>query len=235
MSRFVGTQNHQTKKKKKEKPKAIPCSAYCKRNEKRGGMNEDSCNRKSLDVILASAAARYFFIEHRDLKKDQETALPRLLVVCRESSSLEANPIVVDGLGLTGTLSAKGYFRGSGEAFSGGSIHLLYDRFNDDKELEATVRHELVHAMDHSAHGLDMMTCAGLACSEVRAAAAGECDGLGPLFKGRCVMQNATNSTSMVFPSEGRHCVRTIFAQCSSLSPTASPSPYIKGLLGKMQ
>ncbi len=71
-------------------------------------------------------------------------------------------------------------------------------------------------------HGLDLATCGGLACSEVRAAAAADCAGVWPGWARRaCVRRTATASTSLAFAPHtgapqgaGRACVDAVFGWC---------------------
>ena len=196
--------------------------------------DERSCTEKSLEALRLLPASNLFSIQYKDATDPPGigSSLPSLFIECRHSSSVTGSKVSVDGLGSSGKLMAKGYFQGFGGPRTGGSIHLLYDRFSDEKELETTLRHELMHAVDHSVHGLDMTTCAGLACSESRASAAGECSELWGWFRGSCIRSTAAASTAMVFPVEGSHCVRAVYSQCSSLGPEHSPVAYIESLLG---
>ncbi len=165
---------------------------------------------------------------------------PILHISCMKST--DDTGVQMDGLGSSRQLRAKGYFQGSTRSGDSsisttqpsgpcGTITLLYDRLTAT-DMAPLLRHELVHAMDHAVHGLDMTTCAGLACSEVRASAAGECaPSQGHWFPGRCISATSSTSTAMVFPNEGAYCARAVFSKCSSLPPEVSPVPYVVSLL----
>ena len=83
-------------------------------------------------------------------------------------------------------------------------------------------------------HSMDLASCGGLACSEVRAASAAECassSDAAPLWrKWRCVRAKARVSTAMVFSDVGHRCVDRVFDSCfgSALgsNPTAAGTPY---------
>jgi hypothetical protein len=181
------------------------------------------------------------------------STLPHLHIVCRESNS-DSNTftrVAVDGLGASGALSGRGYFEpamsdGSGvgsssssSSTSGGSVHVLSDRVSSREELIGLLTHEFVHAVDSSVHRLDLSTCAALACSEIRAAAASECSLLitsttatsskywPNWYRAMCVRNVAKTSTAMVFPQNGGACVDALFSPCSSLSPSESPVPTV--------
>lgn len=166
------------------------------------------------------------------------TTPPLLHIACMKST--DDTGVQMDGLGSSKQLRAKGYFQGSAPPTAptnsapsnSGTITLLYDRLTAPSDLALLLRHEMVHAMDHSIHKLDMTTCAGLACSEVRASAAGECaPSQGHWFPGRCISTTSSTSTAMVFPKEGAYCARTVFKKCSTIPPEVSPVPYVESLL----
>ena len=171
-------------------------------------------------------------------------ALPHLHIVCRESHSESTafTQVPVDGLGASGTLSGRGYFEPStlGDD-NGGSVHVLSDRVSSRAELVGLLTHEFVHAVDSSVHDLDLSTCAALACSEIRAAAAAECSlSLMPTttskywpdwYRAMCVKNVAKSSTAMVFPQHGRACVDALFLPCSTLLPSESPVPTVAHVL----
>jgi hypothetical protein len=165
--------------------------------------------------------------------------LPPLLINCRDSREVPAygvEEIPVDNLGSSSQVSAMGYFQGGEGAAGGGSIHLLVDRLQSPQQAGSLLRHELVHAMDHAIHGLDMGTCAGLACSEVRASAAGECAGMWPEFRrSLCIRGAAATSTSMVFPQQGRLCAGAMLPACIRLDALTSPVPAVQHALSQEQ
>lgn len=162
--------------------------------------------------------------------------LPPLHILCRESNSASPSfsPVAVDGLGSSGALSGRGYFEPS-VTTDGGAIHVLSDRVASRDEVKSLLTHELVHAVDASVHALDLSTCAALACSEVRAAAAAECSlALVPTskywpnwYRSMCVRNVAVSSTAMVFTEHGSKCVDALFSQCLSLTASESPVPTV--------
>ena len=167
------------------------------------------------------------------------SSLPHLHIVCRESNSESKTfaRVAVDGLGASGALSGRGYFEPT-IGSSGGSIHVLSDRVSTREEVNGLLTHEFVHAVDSSVHHLDLSTCAALACSEIRAAAASECSLVimpptttskywPSWYRAMCVRNVAKTSTAMVFPQNGGACVDALFTPCSSLSPSESPVPTV--------
>ena len=60
-----------------------------------------------------------------------------------------------------------------------GTVVLCANRLQGADALEGALVHELVHAVDHSVRGLDLTDCEQLARSELRAARAAECGGVG--------------------------------------------------------
>jgi hypothetical protein len=143
---------------------------------------------------------------------------PRLLIACQRSTSTSRQ---VDNLGGGRAggregplLSGRGFFESPPA-----SITVLADRCaGGRKEVEELLAHELVHATDHLVHTLDLQTCGGLACSELRAAGTAECAGTWPAWlRRRCVRETATKSTSMVFgAAQGQACVEATFEACAS-------------------
>ncbi len=141
-------------------------------------------------------------------------AAPSLHILCHASS--QAAGVPVSSLGEGAGLAAAGYFAGQPLPGRGGAIHLLTDRLPSPAALASVLRHELVHAVDHAVHGLDMGSCAGLACSEVRAAWLQECQGVWPAWRRqRCAGQHAGVSADMAFPGAGRLCVQAMLGECS--------------------
>lgn len=114
-----------------------------------------------------------------------------------------------------------------------GNVHLLADTVADAAQLGHVLRHELVHALDHAVHGLDLATCAGVACSEVRAAAAGHCSDFAPGNRDACVLKSANDSTRRVFPHFGTNCVRLVYKPCRELGMDASPLAAVQQLMAQ--
>jgi Peptidase M76 family len=84
------------------------------------------------------------------------------------------------------------------------------------EDLKTTMKHELVHAMDHRINMLDLQTCGGLACSEVRASSVAECAKY-PLNSWRrkeCTKHYSKLSSEMSFPTIGKTCVSRVFSAC---------------------
>jgi hypothetical protein len=157
----------------------------------------------------------------RVLEAARAGARPRLLVACREGANA-GRP--VDGLGggggngsggagaARGGDSSRGFF-----SFPPASLTLLHDRVAGARALEELLVHELSHARDLLVHGLDLATCGGLACSEVRAAKRAECadrwEALGA--RRRCARGLAETSTRMVFgAADGAACVSAVLDAC---------------------
>ena len=99
-----------------------------------------------------------------------------------------------------------------------------------ESSVSALLTHELVHAAD-ALRGVDLRTCGGLACSEVRAAAVSECaggrgkrGGVGALdglvdawaagLHAACVRNTASASVALVFPRQGDACVAAVLEGC---------------------
>jgi hypothetical protein len=148
---------------------------------------------------------------------------PRLHVRCVASGEAGQQ---VDGLGRSGALSGRGYFEGGPPE---DAIVVLADRVAAAAAVEELLAHELVHATDSLVHGLDLATCGGLACSEVRAAAAGECAAAAssswlPWARRRCIARLAASSTAMVFPHLGARCVAAAYDMCAHVPPGEDPA-----------
>ena len=80
---------------------------------------------------------------------------------------------------------------------------------------------------------MDLASCGGLACSEIRAAGAAECrspSGGLPWGRRHCARKKARASAEMVFPGGGARCVDRVFDACygSDLDgdPTAAGTPF---------
>lgn len=165
--------------------------------------------------------------------------LPELHVCCRARSP--ADPAT----------GVNGYFEGGpraalpprlfpldGEAppppAFAGNVHLLADTLEGGAQQVAHVlRHELVHALDHAVNGMDLSTCAGVACSEVRAAGAGHCGEVAPGNRDACVLRSANESTRRVFPAFGANCVRLVYSECRGLGMEASPLAAVQRVIAK--
>jgi hypothetical protein len=149
--------------------------------------------------------------------------LPTVYVTCRHSTNAG---IPVDNLGGGGSeehfddtnnksvilppVSGIGFFNLDG-------ITILHDRVSTRDDIEQLLTHELVHAVDHHVTKLDLTTCGGLACSEVRAAKFAECNASWELggVKKRCARNFAKMSTRMVFgPVDGSLCVDHVLNEC---------------------
>jgi len=72
---------------------------------------------------------------------------------------------------------------------------------------------------------MNLATCMGLACSEVRAAKVAECSGhYFDYFKRSCVAAHATRSTAVMFePRRAEQCVGKVFERCIAAPLTANP------------
>lgn len=148
---------------------------------------------------------------------------PLLYIICEESHQT-SQP--VDHLGRTGQLTGRGYYEAPPSM-----IHILTDRCTTSSsssqtvsnDLENLLQHELVHALDHSIYHIDIQTCGGLGCSEIRAAKAAECSKVWPEWlRKRCIKSIASTSTNMVFPDYGSRCVDAVFSLCSETATTTN-------------
>ncbi|CAB9504733.1 Mitochondrial inner membrane protease ATP23 homolog [Seminavis robusta] len=87
---------------------------------------------------------------------------------------------------------------------------------HDRAEMSEVLVHELVHAYDVRRLRLDFSDCESTAYSEVRAAREAECytgsKWAPTLLQEFCVKQRAIAATNNVFPTWGRKCVRSVFA-----------------------
>jgi hypothetical protein len=165
-------------------------------------------------------------------------SLPELHVCCRERAADDP------------AAGVNGYFEGApraalpermfplvGEAppppAFAGNVHMLADTLESAAQLGHLLRHELVHAADHAVHGLDLTTCAGVACSEVRAAAAGHCAEWPPGSRDACALKSATDSTRRIFPAFGANCVRLVYKECRDVDAEASPLAAVQRVLAQ--
>lgn len=145
-----------------------------------------------------------------------------LLVRCVHSSDASGHP--AHAATTTSPHNGRAFFQDPPP-----SVTLVADRLTGSEDVVQALRHELQHATDLLVHGMDMGSCGGLACSEVRAAGMAECHGLGSVRRRRaCVLDKARMSTGMVFPGVGAACVEAVFPLCfdtpSSVDPTRSPA-----------
>jgi len=81
-----------------------------------------------------------------------------------------------------------------------------------EKDIEEVLVHELVHVYDHTNQRCNLMTCEGLAFSEVRAAREAECNRFFPCqwLKTQCIKYNATRATANLFPEDAAKCVESV-------------------------
>ena len=104
-------------------------------------------------------------------------------------------------------------------------IHINVKGVSTPTDVSDVLRHELLHASDHLFHKLDLTSCGGLACSEVRAAAAVECAGLTVASQRRaCIRDKAATSAELVFRGLGRACVNAVFDACVATTPEENPA-----------
>lgn len=132
-----------------------------------------------------------------------------LLIFCRTCKS--------DGA--EGT--ARGFFASPPE-----QIVMCANRLRSQAEIEETLVHEMVHAVDYCTRGIDLEVCEELACSEVRAAREAECSqdtylkafpmpevARSYLHK-RCTQIHSIQATSAMFPMDAERCVKKAFDRC---------------------
>ncbi|KAH9260138.1 hypothetical protein BASA81_001913 [Batrachochytrium salamandrivorans] len=135
------------------------------------------------------------------------------------------------------TQFARGYFTASGHDDPGGQIVpeiiLLPERiFGGEGEIREILRHEMVHAFDHSVLKRDLRSSTGLACSEIRAAREAECQqcSTNPFIRAtcrimptrmcerwreECVREVATKATEAAFPKQiATVSVSEMFSEC---------------------
>ena len=117
--------------------------------------------------------------------------------------------------------TARGFF-----ASPPAQIVMCANRLHSESEIEETLVHELVHAVDHCTRGIDLAKCEDLACSEVRAAREAECsettylkafplpDVARSFLHKRCTRQHATQATRAMFPMRAESCIEAAFARC---------------------
>lgn len=95
--------------------------------------------------------------------------------------------------------------------------------------------HEPVHthgtrhrSPQHGVLGMDLGLCGPLACSELRAALAGECaSSWHPWLQRDCAWSAALHSTQLVFPKHGRTCVDQVFTRCYGSNLGENPVPEL--------
>jgi mitochondrial inner membrane protease ATP23 len=98
-------------------------------------------------------------------------------------------------------------------------IVLCSNRLASKKSIREALVHELVHAYDYANGRYDMLSCAGLAASEIRAAREAECErmstsALVPSFiRDQCVKYYATRSTENLFPNNSSRCIADAFSE----------------------
>jgi len=95
-------------------------------------------------------------------------------------------------------------------------IVVCSDQMGSYRDVEETLVHELVHALDANRRGrLSMLE--RLACSEIRASALGQCAQIWPsVTKRRCVFNDAVASTSQHVRdiAEAARIVSEVFERC---------------------
>lgn len=165
---------------------------------------------------------------------DDAGAKPCLAVLCRRSDeSTAVDSLFKPAAEFPAVLAAggKGFF--TQPSATQGVIHIVEDRLPLDekhfaKAFDDLLAHELTHAGDSLLHQMDLRVCGMLACSEVRAAAQGECWDP-PLLETRrgCTRRAARGSTDMAFPGAGREAVNAVFDVCYASPPTVNPTPML--------
>ena len=96
-------------------------------------------------------------------------------------------------------------------------VTLVCDRLRSAEDVRSALAHEAQHAVDATVAGMDLATCGGLACSEVRAAAMAECAHLPVSSRARrtCAATIARVSADMIFPrGAGSACVGAVLDLC---------------------
>mmetsp|Transcript_24308 Transcript_24308/g.61338 ORF Transcript_24308/g.61338 Transcript_24308/m.61338 type:complete len:216 (-) Transcript_24308:303-950(-) len=110
---------------------------------------------------------------------------------------------------------------------------------NDEEEMKASLRHELVHAFDYAGGELDMKDAASLACSEVRAAhLSKQCEGVRGFFSNPmigmpewvtdgCIRKSAVLSMENDHQSVAEEEVDKVFDRCKlDMRPLVNPSKH---------
>ena len=171
-----------------------------------------------------SSSSSSILVDDSKLAHRLSDPLPTVFITCRHSTNAG---IPVDNLGggkkddqqhhhhhqdtsAQDGVSGIGFFNLDG-------ITILHDRVNTRADIEQLLVHELVHAVDHHVSKLDLSSCGGLACSEVRAAKYAECNASWEFggVKKRCASNFAKISTRMVFgPTDGPQCVDYVLNEC---------------------
>ena len=162
---------------------------------------------------------------------------PCLTLLCRRSD--EASACDPEPLGAVLAAGGRAFFLQPSPRE--GAVHFIEDRLAScgggggggggggaaasaaaaEAEVSSLLAHEGVHAVDALLHGLDLALAGPLACSEVRAAGAGECARAGPAgvdwlgSRRRCVRRTAERSAEMAFPGgAGAAAVDAVFSAC---------------------
>lgn len=145
----------------------------------------------------------------------QDFGKPSLEIACVSFKDGIQTPNIIDAAKVTEfNLDSGGAGRGFFED-PPGRIILITDKLFTAKDVTDTLTHEFVHATDTLIHKLDLKTCGGLACSEIRAASLAECVDKKPNFLYKhCVRSTAGLSTSLVFSGIGKSCVQAMFDTC---------------------
>lgn len=148
---------------------------------------------------------------------------PRLFIACCESESIAQGipgGAVEDG-GAEWQSSIARYAAGGGLGFcvqlpaNAPTIYVLSEQATSTASVDSLLAHEMTHAADMALNGMDLTVLGHLACSEVRAAGFAECESTyGGYFRRRCVRNNATISTDLVFPGLGRRAVDLVIDSC---------------------
>lgn len=174
-------------------------------------------------------------IEKDELPVCSESASrPCLAVLCRRSDeSAAVDTLFEPHHEFPSVLAAGGKGLFTQPSANQGVIHVIEDRLPCEdayfsKALDDLLAHEMTHAGDALVHKIDLRVCGYLACSEVRAAAQGEC-WKPPFLQTRrgCTRTAARGSTDMAFPGAGREAVDAVFDTCFSAPPTSDPSPML--------
>ena len=109
---------------------------------------------------------------------------------------------------------------------------VCHNRVKTVEQIEKSVIHEMIHAVDYVVRDMNLRECKMLACSEIRAARGAECATeyltkaelllkKFDVFRGKslmedCVQDQARRATETMFPGEGRDCVDEMMKRCFS-------------------
>jgi|EP00945_MAST-04E_sp_MAST-4E-sp1_P007237 hypothetical protein len=107
---------------------------------------------------------------------------------------------------------------------------VCHNRVKTIEQIEKSVIHEMIHAVDYVARDMNLLECKMLACSEIRAARGAECASEYltkaelllrnfDIFRGKslmeeCVQDQARRATETMFPETGRDTVDEMMGQC---------------------